>query len=61
VLFGVYAPTGKLSHSFPPDDASANIMCGLAPGGYAQKNCIAEGGYKPLFALGAGCTGYTCP
>jgi beta-glucosidase len=61
VLFGDYPPTGKLSHSFPPDDASANIMCGLAPGGYAQKNCISEGGYKPLWALGAGCSGYTCP
>lgn len=60
VLFGDYVPTGKLSHSFPPDDASANIMCGLAPDGYAQKNCIAEGGYKPLWALGAGCMGYTC-
>jgi beta-glucosidase len=61
VLFGDYAPTGKLSHSFPPDDASANIMCGTAPAGYAQKNCISEGGYKPLWALGAGCKGYTCP
>jgi len=61
VLFGDYVPTGKLSHSFPPDDASANVMCGLAPAGYAQKNCISEGGYKPLWALGAGCTGYTCP
>jgi len=56
VLFGDYKPTGKLSHSWPPDDASANIMCGLAPGGYAQKNCIAEGGYKPTFALGFGLT-----
>jgi beta-glucosidase len=61
VLFGDYPPTGKLSHSWPPDDTSANIMCGTAPGGYAQKNCIAEGGYKPLFALGYGCSGYTCP
>jgi hypothetical protein len=28
VLFGDYPPTGKLSHSWPPDDTFANIMCG---------------------------------
>jgi beta-glucosidase len=57
VLFGkdskgnpVHA-TGKLSHSWPADDASANIMCGN-PGGYAGLTCA--GGYKPLFALGSG-------
>jgi beta-glucosidase len=61
VLFGDYPPTGKLSHSWPPDDASSNIMCGNLPAGYAQKNCVALGGYKPAFALGSGCTGYTCP
>jgi beta-glucosidase len=51
VLFGDYHPTGKLSHSWPNDDQSANIMCGS---GYAGLNC--PGGYKPLFALGFGLT-----
>ncbi len=51
VLFGDYHPTGKLSHSWPNDDASANIMCAT---GYAGLNC--PGGYKPLFALGFGLT-----
>jgi beta-glucosidase len=51
VLFGDFHPTGKLSHSWPADDDSANIMCGT---GYAGKNC--PGGYKPLFALGFGLT-----
>jgi beta-glucosidase len=46
-------PTGKLSHSWPNDDSSANIMCGNA-GGYAGLTCA--GGYKPLFALGFGLT-----
>jgi len=65
-LYGVdaggnaYTPTGKLSHSWPSSDAQANVMCGTAPAGYAQKNCVATG-YKPTFALGAGCTSYTCP
>jgi beta-glucosidase len=49
VLFGDFAPTGKLSHSWPNDDQSANIMCGS---GYAGLNC--PGGYKPLFPLGFG-------
>ncbi len=53
VLFGDYAPTGKLSHSWPANDESANIMCGQA-GGYAGKVCA--GGYQPLFALGFGLT-----
>jgi len=51
VLFGDVHPTGKLSHSWPADDASANIMCGT---GYAGLNC--SGGYKPQFALGFGLT-----
>jgi beta-glucosidase len=51
VLFGNYHPTGKLSHSWPADDNSANIMCGS---GYAGKNC--GGGYNPMFALGFGLT-----
>jgi beta-glucosidase len=51
VLFGDYHPTGKLSHSWPGDDNSANIMCGT---GYAGLNC--SGGYKPQFALGFGLT-----
>jgi beta-glucosidase len=51
VLFGDFHPTGKLSHSWPADDNSANIMCGT---GYAGKNC--PGGYKPMFALGFGLT-----
>jgi beta-glucosidase len=65
-LYGVdasgnpYTPTGKLSHSWPSSDAQANVMCGTAPAGYAQKNCVATG-YQPTFKLGAGCTGYTCP
>lgn len=66
-LYGVdaqgnaYKPTGKLSHSWPSSDAQANVMCGTAPAGYAQKNCVATG-YQPTFKLGAGCTGgYTCP
>jgi|HubBroStandDraft_1064217.scaffolds.fasta_scaffold11884_2 beta-glucosidase len=66
-LYGVdasgnpYTPTGKLSHSWPSSDAQANVMCGTAPDGYAQKNCVATG-YQPTFKLGAGCTGsYTCP
>jgi len=65
-LYGVdgqgnpYKPTGKLSHSWPSSDAQANVMCGTAPAGYAQKNCVATG-YKPTFALGAGCKSYTCP
>ena len=46
-----YKPTGKLSHSWPGDDNSANIMCGT---GYAGKSC--PGGYKPEFALGSGLT-----
>ena len=45
----------------PADDNSANIMCGTAPAGYAGKNCVAAGGYKPLWALGYGCSGYSCP
>ncbi len=49
VLFGDFHPTGKLSHSWPADDNSANIMCGT---GYAGKSC--PGGYKPMFALGFG-------
>jgi beta-glucosidase len=53
VLFGDVKPTGHLSHSWPNDDSSANIMCGNA-GGYAGLTCA--GGYKPLFALGAGIT-----
>jgi beta-glucosidase len=53
VLFGDYHPTGKLSHSWPADDGSANIMCGNS-GGYAGMTC--SGGYKPLFALGFGLT-----
>jgi beta-glucosidase len=65
-LYGVdangmpYTPTGLLSHSWPSSDAQANVMCGTAPAGYAQKNCVATG-YKPTFALGAGCKSYTCP
>ena len=51
VLFGDYHPTGKLSHSWPNNDASANIMCGM---GYAGLSC--PGGYMPLFALGFGLT-----
>jgi beta-glucosidase len=51
VLFGDYHPTGKLSHSWPADDNSANIMCGS---GYAGLNC--PGGYQPLFKLGFGLT-----
>jgi beta-glucosidase len=51
VLFGDYHPTGKLSHSWPADDASANIMCGT---GYAGLSC--PGGYKPLYPLGFGLT-----
>jgi beta-glucosidase len=50
VLFGDYHPTGKLSHSWPADDGSANIMCGM---GYAGLNC---GNYQPMFALGSGLT-----
>ena len=53
VLFGSFHPTGRLSHSWPADDNSANIMCGMS-GGYAGKTC--SGGYKPLFALGFGLT-----
>jgi beta-glucosidase len=53
VLFGDYHPTGKLSHSWPADDTSANIMCGMT-GGYAGKTCA--GGYMPMFALGFGLT-----
>jgi beta-glucosidase len=55
VLFGDYAPTGKLSHSWPSSDASANIMCGMQPSGYAGKNCL-PGGYVPAFPLGFGLT-----
>jgi beta-glucosidase len=51
VVFGDYHPTGKLSHSWPADDNSANIMCAS---GYAGTNC--PGGYQPLFALGFGLT-----
>ena len=51
VLFGDYAPTGKLSHSWPPDDNSANIMCAT---GYAGLSC--PGGYMPMFPLGFGLT-----
>jgi len=51
VLFGDFHPTGKLSHSWPGDDNSANIMCG---NGYAGLNC--GGSYKPMFPLGAGLT-----
>jgi beta-glucosidase len=50
VLFGAYHPTGKLSHSWPANDNSANIQCG---GGYAGLNC---GTYTPQWALGAGMT-----
>jgi len=65
-LYGVdangmpYTPTGLLSHSWPSSDAQVNVMCGTMPAGYAQKNCVATG-YKPTFALGAGCKSYTCP
>jgi beta-glucosidase len=41
VLFGDYAPTGKLSHSWPKTDAEANVNFG-------------DPGYDPLFMLGAG-------
>jgi beta-glucosidase len=51
VLFGDFHPTGKLSHSWPADENSANIMCGSGTG-YAGKSC--PGGYKPMFALGFG-------
>jgi beta-glucosidase len=51
VLFGDVKFTGKLSHSWPADDNSANIMCAT---GYAGKSC--PGGYKPEFALGFSAT-----
>ncbi len=51
VLFGDTKPTGKLSHSWPGDDNSANIMCGR---GYAGVSC--PGGYAPLFPLDFGLT-----
>jgi beta-glucosidase len=51
VLYGDYHPTGKLSHSWPANDNSANIMCGT---GYAGLTCT--GGYQPQFALGFGLT-----
>jgi beta-glucosidase len=51
VLFGDYRPTGKLSHSWPANDESANIMCGT---GYAGLKC--PGGYEAQFALGFGLT-----
>jgi beta-glucosidase len=41
VLFGDYAPTGKLSHSWPKTEAQANVNFG-------------DPGYDPLFMLGAG-------
>jgi beta-glucosidase len=43
VLFGDYAPTGKLSHSWPKDDKQVAINFG-------------EPGYDPLFKLGFGLT-----
>jgi beta-glucosidase len=55
VLFGDYKPTGKLSHSWPASDAQANVMCGMAPNGYAGLNCVATG-YKPQWALNFGLT-----
>jgi beta-glucosidase len=51
VLYGTTPFTGKLSHSWPANDSSSNIMCGT---GYAGENCA--GGYKPMFALGFGLT-----
>ena len=53
VLFGDAKFTGRLSHSWPSSDDSANIMCGQS-GGYAGKVCA--GGYQPLFALDFGLT-----
>jgi len=43
VLFGDYAPTGKLSHSWPRTDAQTNVNFG-------------DVGYDPLFMLGHGLT-----
>jgi beta-glucosidase len=41
VLFGDYAPTGKLSHSWPRTLQQANVNFG-------------DPGYDPLFMLGHG-------
>src|SRR5262249_19601366 len=43
VLFGDYAPTAKLSHSWPKNEAQANVNFG-------------DPGYDPLFPLNYGLT-----
>ncbi len=55
VLFGDYHPTGKLSHSWPADDTSYNIMCAIGYGNI-DGGVTCPGGYKPLFPLGFGLT-----